>query len=70
MCEDPCDKLKYSVCQYEKGCDGPFLMPCSSTCFEFNNHWPERQPVNYTDEIYTAYCLRQPILNNWKPQEA
>ena len=48
MCEDPCDKLKYSVCQYEKGCDGPFLMPCSSTCFEFNNHWPERQPVNYT----------------------
>lgn len=21
------------------------------------------------DEIYTAYCLRQPILNNWKPQE-
>lgn len=22
------------------------------------------------EEIYEAYCLREPILNNWRPQEA
>lgn len=22
------------------------------------------------EEIYEAYCLRKPILNNWKPKEA
>jgi len=22
------------------------------------------------DEIYKAYCLREPILNGWKPEEA
>lgn len=42
MCNNPCDRLKIAVCEFEHGCDGPFLMPCNHTCFIFKTHWAER----------------------------
>lgn len=47
MCNTPCDKIKHAVCQHEHGCDGPFFMPCGNTCFEYETHWSNKQPINY-----------------------
>ena len=42
MCKNPCDEMKWAVCQHEKQCEGPFFMPCGDSCFEFRDHWPNR----------------------------
>lgn len=48
MCDNPCDSMRYAICQHENGCDGPFFMPCGSTCFEYKKQWPNRKSLNYT----------------------
>ena len=34
-CKEPCKDFLITLCQNSLGCDGPFLLPCDSSCNQY-----------------------------------